>query len=84
MLRQLLRLLEEGETRRIEDLASLLKTTPGMVNAMLDTLSRQGYLAPAGQTCSTACQKCPLANQCAAGLGGSPQVWVWNSKTAPD
>ncbi len=77
MLRRLLHLLEEGETRRVDDLARALDTSPALVEAMLETLSRQGYLAPGGQTCSTACEKCPLAGKCAAGMGGSTQVWVW-------
>ncbi len=79
MLRRLLNLLEAGETRRVDDLARALDTTPALVEAMLATLTRQGYLSPLGQTCSAACGKCPLAGKCAAGLGEGAQVWVFAS-----
>jgi hypothetical protein len=67
MLNQLLALLEIGGTWRVIDLAAALGTSPELVNAMLDYLTRSGKLELPEQSCAGACTTCALASTCKAG-----------------
>jgi predicted ArsR family transcriptional regulator len=71
---RLLRLLQAGGTRRLDDLANNLETTPQMVEAMLEELSRLGYLRQVGSGCSERCDACPMAGKCQVASGG--RVWT--------
>lgn len=80
MLDKLLDLLREGGTRRIDDLAQELDTTPELVETMLEDLARMGYVKAVSARCSESCAECPLSSMCAAGGpssgAGSGQIWV--------
>jgi hypothetical protein len=78
MLNHLLKLLQAGGTHRVVDLARALDTTPELVEAMLDDLSRMGYLKRMGGACSGTCGTCPMAGLCAAGSSG--QLWTLTDK----
>ncbi|TET49727.1 MAG: MarR family transcriptional regulator [Anaerolineales bacterium] len=73
MLNQLLALLREGGTRSIADLARELDATPQLVEAMLEQLAAQGYLARVENGCDRQCGSCPVEKACATGDGG--RVW---------
>jgi FeoC-like transcriptional regulator len=73
MLERLLDLVQEGGTRRVEDLARELKTTPEMVEAMLESLSRMGYLKTVDGAGCAQCVDCSLACSCGVGSG---KVWA--------
>jgi DNA-binding Lrp family transcriptional regulator len=80
MLSRLLDLLREGGTRRISDLARELGTTPELVEAMLEDLTRMGYIKRVTSQCSEKCSACPISDTCAAGGsshgGGNGEIWV--------
>ncbi|MDY6877611.1 MAG: FeoC-like transcriptional regulator [Chloroflexota bacterium] len=78
MLNRLLELLRAGGTHRVADLARELETTPALVEAMLEDLTRMGYLKHVGGECGTGCAGCSLAGLCAAGESG--QVWTLTEK----
>ncbi len=83
MLKKLLALIEKNNGYQVEDLARELNTTPKIITAMLGTLTRQGYLGKVEQTCSSACESCPLAKQCKVASKSSAQIWVLNPKSPP-
>jgi DNA-binding Lrp family transcriptional regulator len=87
MLNRLLELLREGGARRIRDLADELNTTPELVQLMLESLTRMGYLKRVGAACSAQCAACPLSGTCVAGgsshgesNGQGSTVWVLAEK----
>ena len=71
---RLLRLIQAGGTRRLDDLAHNLGTTPQMVEAMLGELSRLGYLRQVSGGCSERCGTCPMAGTCQVASGG--RIWT--------
>ena len=71
---RLLGLLQAGGTRRLDHLAHDLETTPQMVEAMLEELSRLGYLRQVSGGCSERCGACPMAGTCRIASGG--RVWT--------
>jgi DNA-binding Lrp family transcriptional regulator len=82
MLNRLLELLREGGTRRIRALADELNTTPELIEAMLEDLTRMGYLNRVGTGCSDKCTACPLSGMCVAGGslledGGEKGLTAW-------
>jgi FeoC-like transcriptional regulator len=74
MLERLLGLVRVGGTYHIGDLARALDTSPELVEAMLETLQRLGYLKRVGDTCAEACSGCPLARACGANAGS--KLWT--------
>jgi len=64
MLDQLMSMLKRGGTLTIDQMARELDTTPGMVTAMIDHLSRSGRLKQMDINCDSACSQCALANDC--------------------
>lgn len=80
MLSDLLGLLRQGGTRRVSALARELETTPELVQAMLDDLTRMGYVRRVSTDCSERCAQCPMSDACAAAgsssQGGGGHVWV--------
>ncbi len=80
MLSRLLKLLREGGTRRISELAQELGTTSELIEAMLEDLARMGYVKRVASQCSAECATCPMSGMCAAGGpshgGSSGRMWV--------
>jgi hypothetical protein len=81
MLSRLLGLLRAGGTRRLQDLARELDTTPELVRVMLEDLARMGYVGRLTASCNEKCTACPRSGVCAVGgsSGGasSGQTWVF-------
>jgi len=75
MLTRLLELLRMGGTHRVAELARELKTTPQLVEAMLEDLARMGYLKRVGGECGGGCASCPLAGLCTTGADNG-RVWA--------
>ena len=80
MLNQLLDLLRHGGTHTVRDIARDLKTTSDMVEAMLETLGRMGYLRQLGESCGAHCGACPIGGHCTS--EGSGRVWTLTDKGA--
>lgn len=80
MLNRLLELLRKGGTRRMDDLARELDTTPGLVEAMLEGLAHMGYVKRLSAQCAEACAECRLSHMCAVGGPSSEaskgEIWV--------
>jgi hypothetical protein len=77
-LNRLLELLQAGGTHRVTGLARELGATPELVEAMLEDLTRMGYLKPVGGECGGGCAGCSLAGLCATGKDG--RVWTLADK----
>ena len=57
--------------------AAQLNVTPALVESMLDTLSRMGFLAEMPQSCDTSrCGACGLCKS----AGASPRTWTVTAK----
>lgn len=81
MLDQLVELLRAGGTHRVTDLARALETTPELIEAMLETLTRMGYVRRLAVSCvGASCGACPVAGLCTA--EGSGRVWALTEKGA--
>lgn len=81
LLEQLLALVRRGGVRSIAEVAAELGTTPGLVETMLEHLTRRGYLRPLETSCTQRCAGCPMAGQCAVTGGG--RVWQIESPGGP-
>ena len=65
MLEQLLNEIKKGDTTSPAVFAKRLNTTPQMVEAMLSTLERMGYLrALEGECHDGTCASCPVTGYC--------------------
>lgn len=64
MLVKLLRLIAEAGSADSAELAHSLGVTPALMQDMLDTLRRQGYLKRVVTDTSAACVQCPLRRDC--------------------
>jgi hypothetical protein len=90
MLNRLLELLRAGGTHRVADLAHKLDTTPALVEAMLEDLTRMGYLKQVSGKCAGGCAGCSLAGLCAAGdpltssRAGDGRVWTLREKASSE
>lgn len=74
MLETLLAMLRRGGTRRVEDLARELGTTPELVEMMVEDLVRMGVLRPMSVSCAERCAGCLAAGVCT--VGGRGRAWV--------
>jgi hypothetical protein len=74
MMTDLLTMLQAGGTRRVNDLARSLETTPQMVEAMLEEFTRMGYLRQVSGECGGRCGACRLAGICQVASGG--RLWT--------
>jgi hypothetical protein len=82
MLEQLLNEIKNGNTTSPATLAERLNTTPQMVEAMLDTLERMGYLRSISTECKDGtCGGCPVAGYCSTSNSKSPRIWILSNKT---
>jgi hypothetical protein len=80
MLEQLLALLRAGTAQHIDQLALRLETTPQLVFAMLDELTRLGYLEPLAGNCVRSCGGCGAI--CARTGGAGSRTWTLTAKGA--
>lgn len=72
MLRQLLEKVAEGQIGSVPELADALDTSPMMVEAMIGTLERRGWLERVGD-CGDPCAGCPSERSC----GPEPKGSAW-------
>ena len=83
MLEQLLNEIKKGNTTSPVALAERLKTTPEMVQAMLETLEKMGYLREISTDCDdVACGSCPVAGYCSSETKKQPRILVIKKKKA--
>lgn len=81
MLEQLLTEIKKGTTTSPITLAERLNTTPQMVEAMLDSLERMGYLRSISTECADGtCGGCPVSGLCATNNPKHPRVRVLTEK----
>lgn len=57
-------LLAEGGIHSLAELARRLGVSEELARLMAENLARQGYLAPLGDGCTTACDGCALSDAC--------------------
>jgi hypothetical protein len=82
LLERLLALLQEGGLRTPAELAQELSTSPALVEAMVEELTRRGYLQETSKQCVEHCRGCPLAGECAVAWSG--RVWRVNDPARSD
>jgi hypothetical protein len=81
MLMRLLRLVAEGGVHSYTTLVGQLGVSTGLLEQMLQDLSRMGYVAPVGGACDTSqCRHCPLGGSCATDT--QCNVWALTAKGA--
>lgn len=73
MLAELLRLLAEQEVQSTAELADRLGVPETLVHAMLETLTRQGYLHTLA-SCASNCNACAAKSACA--LPSGHRAWL--------
>ncbi len=78
MLRQLIKIMAEGQVHSKMELARRLEVSERLVEQMLEDLTRMGRLEAVSAPCSAECRFCPLAKEC----NSEPPVrsWVLTSK----
>jgi predicted ArsR family transcriptional regulator len=78
VLLSLLRLVAETGSADSAELARRLGVTPALMQGMLDTLAREGYLKRVVADTSAACAQCPLHRECLS--GGKARLWSLSEK----
>ena len=73
MLAKLQAILQRGGTVTLDQAARELDTSPEVVRALLDHLTRLGGLRQMTTSCDSACAGCTLARDCERTAQG--QVW---------
>ena len=68
----MLRLLADGGIHSTAELARRLEVGEGLLAAMVDDLSRRGYLAAVDQSCGGACNGCGGIRAACAAHGATP------------
>jgi hypothetical protein len=78
MLEKLLKIIrEDGGTFTPASLAARLKTSPSLVQAMLEDLGRRGYLSNyINESSQSACDSCGLKSACQVASCPQPQLWT--------
>lgn len=75
MLEKLLALLRQGDTYSYGELARKLDITEALLESMLETLGRMGYVRQVSMSgCAGHCQGCSQHNACA--VGGQGKLWT--------
>ena len=74
LVERMLRLLEEGGIHSTAELARRLGTTEALVAAMVENLTRHGYLAPIETGCETSCTGCWAAERCSGSPATAPTL----------
>lgn len=79
MLMRLLALIGRGGMQSSTGLAAELGVTTGLLQAMVDELTRMGYLTQVANDCrATACSNC--ASSCLQQVTGGGEVWLLTDK----
>lgn len=78
MLKKLLHLIAEAGSADSINLARNLGVAPAMMQSMLATLTRQGYLKIVVTETSSACGRCPIRQGCFS--GGKACLWTLSEK----
>ena len=78
MLLRLLRMLNQGGTRSLEDLARELDVSAPLLEAMVEDLARSGYLRRLDATCSASCKACAERASCTTGS----RLWTLTERGA--
>jgi len=79
MLKQLLGLLADGTPYQPEMIAKRLNVSPEMVEAMMKTLERRGYLRNTETCASTKCNQCHLSSACDP---AGRRFWIFRRKAS--
>ncbi len=83
MLEQLLNEIRSGSTTSPVKLAERLETTPEMVEAMLDTLERMGFLRSISSECKDgSCGGCPVAGYCTTDQTRQARIRILSEKNS--
>ena len=79
-MEELLRLVADGGIHSCQDLASRLSVSLSFLEAMLEDLTRLGYLrAVRGDGCPGHCAACPIGN---CSIAGADRLWTLTAKGA--
>ena len=78
MLHKLMKAVAEGQARSLGELAKHLGVCAGLVEQMLEDLSRQGYLRLASMECDSGCAAC--ASEATCNLTQLVRTWVLTEK----
>lgn len=73
MLQELLRIIDSSGLHNPRELARQMDASEALVQSMIDTLVRMGYLKPIEGACSS-CAACSSAAHC--GADGSARGWM--------
>ena len=74
MLQHLLRMLNQGGTRTLDDLARELEVGAPLLEVMVEDLARSGYLRRLDVTCPASCKVCAERASCTTGSPG--RLWT--------
>jgi len=81
MLKELIEMLSEGQVHTQRELAKRLGVSQGLIEQMLQDLSRLGYIQRTKKQPGTSCAACPMARLCAS--EPSERMWTVTSKIKP-
>lgn len=79
MIEQLLRIVAQGGIHSYEELAQRLSISQPLLEAMLEDLSRLGYLSPVQNGCGGYCTACGVSGCSVVGRG---RLWTLTDKGA--
>jgi DNA-binding MarR family transcriptional regulator len=79
MLEKLLRLVAEGGVHSQDELMEVLWVSRPLLEAMLDSLTKLGYLRSVDDGCGERCAACPVGKCSVAGPG---RLWSLTEKGA--
>jgi hypothetical protein len=79
MLENLLRLVAEGGAHSQDELMDVLSVSRPLLEAMLDALTKLGYLRSVDDGCGEGCMACPMGKCSVAGPG---RLWSLTEKGA--
>lgn len=76
-MEQVLQLVAEGGAHSYQELMQRLSLSQPMLEALLEELTRLGYLQVVNSGCQGRCAGCPLGSCVAAGMG---RMWTLTEK----
>ncbi len=77
MLTEMVRMLKNGETRSLQEIADILKTDISVVKAQLEYMENQGYIKKVALEISCSGKNC---NACRRGSGVISMPVMWELK----
>jgi len=78
MVRNLLKLLAEGDIHNIPQLARTLEVSEEIVRMIMADFTRQGFLQTVNSNCDLQCKSCPIRKTCTPRK--TPKIWVVTEK----